>query len=487
MQTFLLKDISPCRHVKIRRSRISLCANNVTRGSYGAWSLFFFLLLSFLLPATRVEAGLWDDYNALLDQRAAEAEGYEIWGNTFLPPAGMWGFQYKYNIIKSDSRYDENGKKGPILAPVDILGGELDLNPRGSAVAHKFAFLCGLGKGWAFAIECQMGTYDLEFDVDYRPPTTDEAKIAAFAINDLLPFFGLIPPDQVPTEKFTESLEGLWQTIELLGHPRPVLVQEDKGLKMGDLSLAVGCNYYRTKHISLLGAVKFSFPTGHTADPNSALTFALGPDLDVGVGSYGFEFGHLVDFRLPEPLDWIMFATEVYYSFYTKHKRKSPTVFTKPNENIITILDWAGTDVGPYFPDLSRMESEYEYLPGSKVRGVFQILPTLFGILPLSFGIQANYTNGSEITTNTPEFVQYINAIGLLADSWSVEGWAKITLGLFPLKIPATISAGFNQPIAGKNALILEDNWEFTFQFYSPWFFGEQIFPVKKIFSDKKD
>ena len=475
MQTPLLIHFPISKQMRTRKLRPFRFAASVRRSFLGPGGLFFLLLSLFLLPANRVEAGLWEDYNALFDQRAAEAEGFEIWGNTFLPPAGMWGFQYKYNIVKSDSRYDDKGNKGPILAPVDILGGELDLNPRGTAVAHKFAFLCGLGKNWAFALECQMGTYDLEFDVGYRPPTDFLAKVAA-------EYFHLT----YGVERFTESLEGLWQTIELLGHPRPVLVQEDKGLKLGDLSLAVGCNYFRTKHISLLGAVKFSFPTGHTADPNSALTFALGPDLDVGVGSYGFEFGHLADFRLPEPLDWIMCATEVYYSFYTKHKRKSPTVFTKPEQDIITILDLIGAEVGPYFPDLSQMESEYEYLPGSKVRGVFQIMPTLFGILPLSFGIQANYTNGSVITTNTPEFVQYINAIGLLADSWSVEGWAKITLGLFPLKIPATISAGYNMPIAGKNALILEDNWEFSFQFYSPWFFGEQIFPVKKIFSDKE-
>ncbi len=448
--------------------------------------LFFLLPTLLLLPCNQAEAGLWADYNALIDKRIAQAEGLDLWGNTFLPPAGMWGLQYKYNMLSSDSRYDAEGKKGPILAPIEILGGELDLNPRGSAVAHKLMFLCGLGKGWAFGLEMQAGTYDLEFDVKYDPPTGFDAQAAAFVINDVLPALGIIPPDRAPTEKFTESLEGLWQTIEILGHPRPVLEQE-KELRVGDLALAVGYNYYRSKHISLLGAVKFAFPTGHIADPDSSLIFALGPDIDVGVGSYGFEFGHLADFRLPEPLDWIILATEVYYSFYTKHKRKSPTVFTRPVQEVIDILDLVGTDIGPYFPDLSQMESEYEYLPGAKVRGVFQILPTLFGILPLSFGIQANYTNGSEITTNTPEFVQYIDAIGLIADSWAVEGWAKLTLGLFPLRIPATISAGYLMPIAGKNALILDDNWEFTFQFYSPWFFGEQIFPVKKWFSKDTD
>jgi hypothetical protein len=204
------------------------------------------------------------------------------------------------------------------------------------------------------------------------------------------------------------------------------------------------------------------------------------------VGSFGFEFGHLLDIRLPEPLDWIIIATEVFYSFYTEHQRESPTVFTPPNEEVLALLRLTGTDVGPYFPDLSQMEPEYGYIPGAKVRGTFQILPTLFGLIPINLGVQAGYTNASQILTDTPEFKTYVDAIGLVADGWSVEAFAKLTLGLFPLKIPATVSVGYNQSIAGKNSLILDNNIEVTFQFYSPWFLGEQIFPVKKTFSGKE-
>jgi len=430
----------------------------------------------FLLLSSASRAGPMDDYIALFDQRAAEAEGYEIWGNTFLPPAGMWGVQFKWNTVRSDSRYDENGEKGPILKPIDIFGGVLDLNPRGKAQGYSFTLLCGLGKGWAVALEVPTGYYDLEFDVLYDPPTSATAQAAAAVISAL---FG--------TDPFTESLEGLWQTIELLGHPRPVLVSNDLSLKLGDISLAVGCNYYRSRHFSFLGAMKFSFPTGHLADPNASLIFALGPDVDVGVGSFGFELGHMIDIRLPKPLDWIILATEVFYSFYTEHQRESPTVFTPPNQEVITLLSITGTDVGPYFPDLSNMEPEYGYIPGSKVRGSFQILPTLFGLIPLNLGIQANYTNASQILTSTPEFKQYVDAVGLVADGWSVEAFAKVTLGLFPLKIPATVSVGYNKSIAGKNALILDQNIDVVFQFYSPWFLGEQIFPGKKIFGKDDD
>jgi len=182
-------------------------------------------------------------------------------------------------------------------------------------------------------------------------------------------------------------------------------------------------------------------------------------------------------------VDWIIIATEVFYSFYTESSRESPTVFTPPNQEALALLNLTGTDVGPYFPDLSNMEPTYGYIPGAKVRGTFQLLPTLFGLIPLNLGIQANYTNASEIITTTPEFKTYVDAIGLVADSWSVEAFAKITVGLIPLKIPATVSVGYNKSIAGKNALILEDNIDVTFQFYSPWFFGEQLFPLKKWFA----
>ncbi len=369
-------------------------------------------LCLFLARPSAAQAGPMDGYISLFNQRAAEAEGYEIWGNSWLPPAGMWGIQYKWNMISSDSRYDENGKKGPILKPIDIFGGSLNLNVQGSAQGHTFTFLCGLGKRWAAGMDFLVGYYDLDFDVEYTAPTSFTAQAASAVISEL---FG--------TEPFTESLEGLWQTIELLGHPRPVLIGNDQTLKLGDISLVVGCNYYRTKHFSFLGALKVSFPTGYLADPNKSLIFALGPDVDVGVGSFGFELGHMIDIRLPKPLDWIIIATEVFYSFYTEHTRESPTVFTAPNEDVLALLSLTGTDVGPYFPDLSNMEPEYGYIPGSKVRGTFQVLPTLFGLIPLAFGIQANYTNASIIQTNTPEFVTYVDAIGLVADSWSVEAW----------------------------------------------------------------
>ena len=432
-----------------------------------------FLLSAFLLSSSHTAlAGLWTDYKGLYDRRVEEFKGYDIWGNTFLPPAGMWFFQYKYNTIRSDSRFDADNNEGPILAPLDILGGKLDFGPKGSAQAHKFMLICGLGRKWAIGFENQIGTLDLKFDVDYKPPTDLSAIIAAQIIARR---YDVIP--------FTESLEGLWQTIELLGHPRPVL-EQDQGVQIGDFGMAIGCNYFRRSLLSCLAAVKVSFPTGHIADSNLALVYALGPDLDIGVGSYGFELGHLLDFRLPKPLNWIVIMNEIYYSFYTSHKRTSPTVFTEPNQDLLGILNTLGTDLGPYFPDLSHMEAEYKYHPGSKVRGVLQVAPTLFGIIPISLGIQGNYTRASTITTNTPEFVEYINAIGLLADSWLIDSWVKITLGLFPLRIPVTLAAGYNMPIAGRNSLIYKGNWEFTFQFYSPWFFGEQIIDLRK---DKKN
>jgi hypothetical protein len=427
------------------------------------------LSLCVLLSPHRASAGLWQDYKDLYDQRIEEFKGYDIWGNTFLPPAGMFFFQYKYNTIRSNSRFDADNKEGPILAPIDIFGGTLDLGPKGKAKANKFQFLCGLGRRWAFGVEAQVGTLDLEFDVKYQPPKSLDAQLVSAWISR-----------RYGTEPFTESIEGLWQTIELLGHPRPVLEQQDKGLKMNDIGVAVGCNYYRTNLLSCLAAVKVSFPTGHIADSNLALIFALGPDLDVGVGSYGFEIGHLADLRLPKPLDWIVFMSELYYSFYTSQTRDSPTVFTPPDPYIQAALNTLGVDVGPYFPDLSNMDPEYKLHPGSKVRGVLQVAPTLFGILPISLGIQGNYTRASEFITDTPEFIEYINAVGLVADSWLIDSWVKLTLGLFPLRIPVAIAAGFNMPIAGRNNLIYKDNWEFTFQFYSPWFFGEQIVDLRK-------
>ena len=430
----------------------------------GRCILGVFLLAIPLLGVGTAEAGLWQDYGDLYTRRAEEMKELGLWGGTALPPAGMWSLQEKHIRYSCDSKFDEHGNRGPVLKPLDILGGSLDLAPRATLSGHIVSFLCGLGKGWAFALQAEFGNLDVEFDVDYRAPASPEARLTA----DVLHFL-------YGTERFTESMEGLWQTFELLGHPRLTLQSEDGGLKMGDFSAILGCNYWRSSTVSLLGAVRLSFPTSRLAEANKSLTFALGPDKDTGTGSYGFEFAHLSDFRLSKSLGWLVFSTELYYSFYLEHQRESPTVFTKPNQGVIALLDLAGVHVGPYFPDLSGMEAEYGFRPGSRAKGVFQIVPTFLGILTVTAGVEMYYNQAAAITTSTPEFRQYIDAVGLLKESWVFKALSRVAVGLYPLKIPVTLAAGFYFPVAGKNFLVLNDNWEFVFQFSSPWVFGNEI------------
>ena len=419
-------------------------------------------LVCFILCAPPAFGGLWQDYKDLFDRRVGQVQEMDLWGNTVLPVRGMFAFQYKYNTTRCNERYGERGEVGPILAPLDIMGGKLDFGPGGVGEGHTFQFLLGLGEGVAFGVEIPFVRYELEFDVKYSPPTDSLSEVAAEIISRA---WG--------TERFTDSIEGLWQTIELLGHPRPSFTGQNSSLQMGDMSVAMGWNYLRGKRVSLMTVLKLALPTGPVAHQDKAIIFALGPDIDVGVGSLGIQFGNMVDFRLPKPLDNFVITAEAYYTYYREQTRKAPTLFTKPNQGVIGLLDFAGADVGPYFPDLSRMKAEYTYKPGPNWKWVVQCGGALFGILPLGVGIQGTYFQTSEIISNSKEFMQYVDAVGLVADAYIYELWFKVPIGLYPLRIPVTIAAGFNTPVAGKNYFILRDNWDFSLMFYSPWIFGE--------------
>jgi len=283
------------------------------------------------------------------------------------------------------------------------------------------------------------------------------------------------------------ALEALWLSFEALGRPRPNL--DVKGVKqeIGDISLAFAWNYWRTECFSFATGFKIGFPTGKVADADNSLIYALGPEIDIGLGSYSVEIGHILDIRPPKPYQWFVLSLETYAAYFFEHHRPAPTTFSEPNEDLVGLLDFLTSDNAPsfirldaeditkYFPDLSDLEGDLAYRPGGQLRWVVQIAPTFAWWFPFSFGIQGMYFDASEVKgydasgKELPEFQKLVDAFEMVGKAHRYELWGKATIGLFPLRIPATLAIGFNYYLAGENVLILEDNYDINVQIFCPW------------------
>ncbi len=454
------------------------------------------------------EESLWDEWSELLDRRTEQVLKREsLWRNTAVPLQGMLLFQYKYKTIKVKERFNAEGDPGPTFAPVEVFGGKLDFGLKGTGEAHTFQFFYGITDRITFFAEQGIGRLSPTFNVQYTPPDLSSPTSTASLLDAILP--QLFPND------FTSSLqelEGLWQAIELFGRPRPNVDETVDDLELGDFSFGIGADYLRSEYLGLATAFKIVAPTGHLADANNSLIFALGPELDIGVGSWGFQAQHWIDWRFPAPLGFLSWTLELGYQYYLETDRKSPTTFTDPvafritsqdkpvlaalfrsvlppshtqplpgggyavEGTLIDVLETVdpatAEELGPIFPDLSDLAPTYRYHPGSQFAAQLQASYSLFGI-GLAGGSVFNWTEAADIQGNIPEFATFVDAVELVAEGWRWAAWGKISVPLLPLKIPAIVATGMEFQIQGKNAFVYEDNIEVTCGIILPWFFPE--------------
>ncbi len=464
---------------------------------------------SLVPPAGKpLDGSLWDDWAALLERRTQQVLKREsLWRNTAVPLQGMLLVQYKYKTIKVKERFNADGVAGPTLAPVDVFGGKLDFGLTGTGEGHTFQFFYGITDRITFFAEQPFGRLTPTFHVRYTPPDASSPTSTASLLDAILP--QLFPEDYTDS---LQNLEGLWQAIELFGRPRPDTEQVLDDLELGDFTFGIGVDYLRTDHLGLAAAFKVVAPTGHLAAPNNSLIFALGPELDIGVGSWGFQGQQWIDWRFPEPLGFLSWTLEMGYQYYLPTDRKSPTNFTEPvafritsqekpvlaalfrsvlppsqteplagggyavNGTLIDVLNAVdpalADELAPVFPDLSGLGKTYHYTPGSQFAAQLQASYSLFGI-GLAGGSTFNWTESATIEGNVPEFAQFVDAVQLVAESWRWAAWGKVSVPLLPLQIPAIVAAGMEFQIKGKNAFVYEDNIEVTCGVIVPWFFPE--------------
>ncbi|NOZ87533.1 MAG: hypothetical protein GXP49_14955 [Deltaproteobacteria bacterium] len=450
----------------------------------------------------RSEQSLWERYTSFWWSELDRLEQMDLYGVTSQLPKGYFKVKYEYSYINAASRWTNDYKKTQLIPPVffsDSAGNPivgLDLGGSGYGEGHYFQFSYGITDALDFYFELPMQTVHtklrpkvvaldpgLEMILrSLRRPGCSGSRCWLFGnsqaqVNSL---------DQ--TELFMRFMEMV------LGRPRPG--SDYNGyMQLADINTGFSWNYFRTPYFSAALTGRVHFPSGQFADPDNTITFATGPELDRGTGSYGVSATFGFDVRLPrfwKYLD-IVFSSETTVGYLFESKHEYPSVFggrgtpkyrdsldelgtkgfSKPLYDSQDFLDsnplfksMAGDlNLGLYFPDLSGIKGKtYKYVPGTNVNFTLQMGVTLFGV-GLKFGYGHLY-NQEPVLIGDPNFVSMVKNLEILGDMEADELQVGISIPLYLLYIPVEIAYGYQWNIGGRNLIVFDNHHIITINGY---------------------
>jgi hypothetical protein len=438
--------------------------------------------------------GWWGRYTNFWDQELERIIDLDIWGVTAQLPKGYLTVKYQFNTReavgrfdkdgKRVGRYDENGKlHSTIIPPIafgDAASGKpcldqkrfsdcllaFDAGARGKGGSHELQISYGLtGRlDWYVAIPMQYHR------VTFSPQVLAVDSYFATAAGISYP-----PLDATTTDTFM-------QFIERLGRPRPNNVA-DHTLVMGDVNTGFSWNFYRTKWLSSALTYRLYFPTAYVANPDNALTFFTGPDVDAGNHAFAMGAGLGHDFRLPrfihKNIDMVLsFEWNFSYGFETHRKYPSvcPAVFDRfnsdgcrgfrpPEAGAAAIFDPQHSS----FPDLSAMQakgSTYSYTPGLAQDVAVTYSLNLWGV-GLAVGLGQSWAQKPELDGDY-NFLTMVNNLQMIAHSRATVVKTALTIPLFFLDVPATLMMQYQHDITGANFIYFRNNFYVTVQGYIP-------------------
>jgi len=402
-------------------------------------------LLAMTAWAEESETGYW----TYLRTRAGEIADSDLWGRvTAQLPKGVLGIKFEIAHMQADSKYDDKGDEGPIVEPIELddpFGGEgrfmsLDLNAEGHGYGYTFQLSYGLNDPADVYIEFPFQQEFLYLHPEFEPGTCAELGI--------------------------RTLDDLYELLEMLGRPRMKEKYESDGLELGDIHAGVSWNYYRSRYLSLAATGRAFFPTGRLADPNQALAYGLGPQLDVGMGSYAIGATHGLDFRPPWPLRLLTTSFELSWAYYFRGRRESPR-FLKPQVDIEKTFG-ADPEIMAYFPDLSDMPDHYYLTYGHQI-DYSVALGLDFTYFAVAVGYSYAWAQEPELDTSCETFEQMVELFGMFAEQESKKLTLHAGSDLFRLGVPVAWEFVYEYPIGGKNEIKFEDYYQLTTQLFFPF------------------
>lgn len=396
------------------------------------------------------DEGFWAGYWRYIQRRADELMAMEdqLWGvQSLVNPKGVFSVKLIVNCKRADSKYRDDGTCGPVIDPIsfpDPLGtGDdfmtLKIKVKGRGCGWLFRMFYGISDPLDVFINIHTQTQELWMDLDFEPGTSSMMGI--------------------------RTEEDLYELLELLGRPRPKTYYRSESLELGDIDIGVLYNYFRNDYISAMVKPRIIFPTGKLADPNSALIFALGPEIDIGKGSFGLGLTHNLDLRPPKPAQWLIFALQINYIYYLRGRHPAPT-FQPPDPTAEGLLDSVGFE-SDYFPDLSDIGDYYYVTPGNYIEAVANLV---FSGSFFAFGLGYGYMYQQKpiVETSSAEFKRMMELFNSYAEQ-EAHGISVIAaFRLFHFMIPAILNLEARYPVGGRNYFKFEDDYKLDFQVFLP-------------------
>lgn len=430
--------------------------------------------------------GWLEEYEAYATKRAEEISKMDIWGVTSQLPKGIFSAKVQYNNRRASERFtgDGSGRRqviDPITFDVDLQGIvpnyqgrpflDIDLNPRGKGYGITTQISYGVTDRVNPYVEIPLQYITAGFSPVLGPSEAGDPANAT-TLNNLIGLLALTTPgSRVPELQPIfplENIDDVCVIIELLGRPCPGFNWHTNGLEVGDIAAGVSWNFYRDKYFSLGITPRMFFPSGKIADPDNNIAFALGPELDRGVGTFGFGGTLQLDFRPPDPFENADVIFSVEYSghkYLTDTARASPRFFKPdPVAKQLAVLGFESS----FFPDLSTLERTYEYDPGYNNDLTLTATFSLFKAADIAVAWGWGYKSKPTVKSNLTEFDQLAQTLELFTAEEGYTLGVGATVPLFPFNIPAALGFSWKWNTGGRNGIIFEDNYTLGCQLFVP-------------------
>lgn len=368
------------------------------------------------------------------------------WGYvTPLLPKGFFSIHFSSRFLRWDSKYDEDGNSERFKDQIkfsDPTSDFFNLNvmAKGSSQFHNLFLSYGITDSLDLVFNAPMVYQNNRMIYDFMP-----GKSSAMGLRS--------------TKEFIDFLEEL-------GRPRPVLKYVSVAWEMSDINLGTDWNFFRNHNFSSVFSWRAILPTGRLADPNQALIFGLGPQLDSGKGSFGFNSGFGFDFRPPKPVDIMHWALKGEYSYRFKGKRRAPA-FHEPNQNAVNSLDAFGVNTD-YYPDLSKMDDYYYVTPQSAFDGLaywgFDLKYVDFGL-----GYQYHWRQEPLVDSDSKAFEKMLDLYGSFTSVQRGNALAYINVPMYHYHVPLEIYFEYRLSLHGKNSFVFKDDYQGGAKLYIPF------------------
>ncbi len=378
----------------------------------------------------------------------------DLYGVTAQLPAGYLKMKWDYGWMNANRRLDSNGNRGPVLSPLQFGDGEdlwLDvaLEVSGGGHGHTFQFSYGITDPLDYYIEIPFTAMNLSIDPEVRPINEAGDRLGG-------PLPAILGEDP---QTYDESA-FLYRTFPQVGRPAPATGYHGDWL-IGDINTGFSWNYFRQGRFSAALTPRIYLPTGHIPGPESNLTYATGPQPEIGIGGWGTSTTAGWDLKLYEAGIWssAVLSTDMTVGYFFRQQRDYPTNFVRPVEGAETLDPSA-------FPDLSQLEGSFTYIPGWNMSWTaqFNISFTLLN-LGLAYGTQ--WSEEPKLIAD-PDFVSMVEGLELLGAQRRNEFQIGLSLPLLPLYVPANIGIVRRIMVGGRDTLAFDDFWQLTVEGFVP-------------------